>query len=227
MVNDIEPQLYLIDKPAGITSHDVVALIRSDIRNSTGDKVKVGHSGTLDPFATGLLIVLLGPAVKAQTIFMDSMKSYDACIQLGVSTDTGDVDGKTTETKQVPTLDNSGITAALNQFIGKIVQPVPIYAAAKVNGRKLYEYARSGQEPPVRPIRICNISAIEFGGYDEANKTLNISVSCSSGTYIRALAEQIANRLGTVGHLYSLRRTDTGGFNLKDAVSIKSILRAP
>lgn len=218
--NELEPQVILVNKPAKITSHDVVYFWRKELRGLQTKRLLIGHAGTLDPFATGILIILVGKATKAQTEFMHQNKQYEATIQLGVQTDTGDLDGKVIKKEAAPKLKINAIKEVFNLLTGQQVQPVPLYAAAKVKGKKLYEYARKGEEPPFRPIRVVTIKNLEVIKYDPAKSQLTIKVDCSAGTYIRALAEKIAEQLNTVGHLIALCRTESGNFKISDCLNI-------
>lgn len=216
----LEPQLVVVNKPAGVTSHDVVDQIRRDLRPFCDQRPLVGHAGTLDPFATGVLVVLIGKATRAQSFFMNGDKTYRATIALGSSTDTGDLTGKVTATKRVPPLTDKLINGCLSKQLGLQVQAVPLYAAAKVDGKKLYEYARAQQEPPRRPIRVITIKETKLIGYNSKIHELTFETVCTSGTYIRALAEKIAARLGTVGHLKALCRLQSGDLSLADCLEI-------
>ncbi|MDO8471585.1 MAG: tRNA pseudouridine(55) synthase TruB [bacterium] len=216
----LEPQLVVINKPVGLTSHDVVDIIRRELRPWCAKRPLVGHAGTLDPFATGVLIILIGQATKTQSFFMNGLKTYRATIALGQATDTGDLTGKTTATKKVSPLTIKQITACLTKLVGLQVQAVPLYAAAKVDGKKLYEYARADQEPPRRPIRVITIKEIRLIDYESGSHELTFETICTSGTYIRALAEKIATHLGTVGHLKALCRLQSGDFSLTDTLEI-------
>lgn len=215
----LEPNLILVDKPAGVTSHDVVDWWRRELRPLHDGKLLVGHCGTLDPMATGLLIILVGPAVKAQSVFLHHDKEYEATIELGAATDTGDADGTVTKTHPVPALTRAQIQASADQLRGTHVQPVPLYAAAKVKGRKLYEYARRGEEPPWRPIRYSTITTFVITDYDAATGTISCTIECSAGTYIRSVATILAEKLGTVGHLTTLRRTRIDVWRVEDALT--------
>ena len=211
---EIEPALILVDKPVGVTSHDVVDEIRRDLRPLNAGRLLVGHCGTLDPMASGLLIVLVGQAVKVQADFLRKDKEYTAVIQLGIATDTGDKEGKMTKQAAVSTITPADLERVKSRVIGTRVQPVPLYAAAKVAGRKLYEYARANQEPPWRPIRYSTVKELVWGDYNKNNQTLAFSLTCNAGTYVRSVAELIAAELGTVGHLIALRRTASGEWRL-------------
>jgi tRNA pseudouridine55 synthase len=207
----IEDGFLIVDKPPGITSHDVVAVVRA----VTGIK-KVGHTGTLDPFATGVLPLALGTATRLIQFLDEDRKVYDAVVRLGSATDTGDLSGTTVAEAPVPNLSVPQIEAALAGFVGTRMQVPPRYSAVKVNGRKLYEYARAGEEveAKARPVRIDRIDLVEARG-----DTLRIVIHCGRGTYARVIAEELAVALGTVGHLEELRRLASGGFEIERSLS--------
>ncbi len=212
-------EILLIDKPSGWTSFDVVAKIRSHYSALEGAKVKVGHAGTLDPFATGLLIVLVGEATKEQDKFMKLDKIYEATLRLGTTSTTGDPEGEILETPHdsfaIPTIEE--VRRTLKKFTGKIDQIPPQYSAIKVNGRPAYKYARSGETVSLksRPIYIHKIEATNYQ-YPE----LSLIVSCSSGTYIRTLASDIGKELQTGAYLTTLRRLSIGRYKVADAQNI-------
>ena len=203
----------LVDKPAGMSSFSVVSRLRRIFR--TLGVTKAGHTGTLDPLATGLLPICIGESTKFAQRLLDADKGYIATIKLGVSTTTGDREGEITETR-LAKCDANAVGAALAGFVGSIEQTPPIYSALKVAGKPAYEYARAGQAV-VLAKRTVQIHAIEMLSCDISVQEFEISVACSKGTYIRTLAEDLAVALGTVGHLASLRRTRTGGFDLSAA----------
>ncbi len=207
----IEDGFLVIDKPPGITSHDVVAVVRA----VTGIK-KVGHTGTLDPFATGVLPLALGNATRLIQYLDEDRKVYDAVVRLGTATDTGDHTGATIAEAPVPALNRARIEGILAGFVGTRMQTPPKYSAVKVNGRPLYEYARRGEEVHVepRPIRIDRIELLQVG-----DETLRVVIHCGRGTYARVIAEEIGEALGTVGHLEELRRNASGNFELDRALS--------
>lgn len=217
--------VLIIDKPMGVTSFDVIR----DIRKEYGTK-KVGHTGTLDPMATGVLPILIGDATKLSDYLMDHDKEYIAVLKLGEKRDTGDSEGNIIETSKIPNLTTQEIENTLKAFIGKISQIPPMYSAIKVNGKKLYELAREGKEIERKPrsVEIYSIELLEV----EKNKEniidkIKFKVNCSKGTYIRALCEDIAEKLGTVGYMKELRRTRVGRFTLEDinkCVSLEEIL---
>lgn len=207
--------LLLINKPAGPTSHDVV----DEIRTKTGIK-KVGHAGTLDPFAEGLLILLVGKYTKKQSDFLNLSKKYDTVLKLGVDSDTHDVEGecKTNKIDEPPMREE--VEAVLDKFRGKISQMPPAYSAVKVGGRKSYEAARKGEVLPLeaRDIEIYSLKVIWY-----KYPLLNLEIECSKGTYIRGLARDIGRALHTGAILTSLRRTSIGEYSLTDAVKLFDI----
>lgn len=203
----------LVDKPAGMSSFSVVSRLRRIFR--TLGVTKAGHTGTLDPLATGLLPICVGESTKFAQRLLDADKGYLATIKLGTATTTGDREGEITDTR-LANCDSDQVRAALAAFVGSIEQTPPIYSALKVAGKPAYEYARAGQTIELAK-RTVQIHAIELLSCNSAAQEFEISVACSKGTYIRTLAEDIALALGTVGHLASLRRTRTGGFDLSAA----------
>ena len=210
--------ILIVDKPQGFTSHDVVAKIRKII----GTK-KVGHTGTLDPMATGVLVVCIGAATKLVEHFTAKDKVYEAKIKLGIKTNTGDITGNITETlpiDNVKQMNDEQIKDVINSFIGKQKQIPPMYSSIKVNGMKLYEYARKGIEVKVeaRDIEIFDISDIKI-----KEDEITYTVHCSKGTYIRSLCEDIAKKLGTCGAMSYLRRIKTGKFSIEDSITIEEI----
>jgi tRNA pseudouridine55 synthase len=220
--------VLIIDKPAGMTSHDVVARVRKIIGHR-----RVGHTGTLDPFATGVLVVLVGRATRLAQFLSGAEKEYEAVIRLGYATDTGDATGKrlennfTAETQSTQRLRREDIEAALASLRGEIEQTPPMYSAKKVGGRKLYELARRGEEVERKPIRVqvgefeATVRDGELLKENEAGThDLAARVLCSAGTYIRTLAEDFGQRLGVGAHLGSLRRTRAGNFNVDDAITL-------
>lgn len=213
----MNPSFLVIDKPAGITSHDVVALVRA----VTGEK-KVGHTGTLDPFATGVLPLALGGATRLIQFLDESIKVYDATIRFGSNTDTGDPTGKVVRTSPLPTADAAGVDAVLATFVGERMQEPPAYSAVKVQGRPLYHYARKGEEVRAapRPIVIHDVRRLAYDG-----ETLRVEITCSRGTYARVLADEIAVALGSTGHLEALARTRSGPFGIAQALSIADLGR--
>lgn len=217
--------LLLVDKPVGWTSFDVVAKIRGGIRTEyrergekpTKRQQKVGHAGTLDPFATGLLVILLGDATKRADEFLKLDKVYEATVRLGATSTTGDPEGDLTNTSDdVPT--REAVEAALERFTGDIQQRPPIYSAIKVNGQRAYKLAREGKEVEI-PLRTVTIYSLEI--IDYTYPELIIRTRVSSGTYIRTLAQDIGEALGTGAYCESLRRTRIASFDVADAQTIE------
>ena len=208
--------IILINKQKNYTSHDVV----NKVKRIT--KSKVGHTGTLDPNATGVLPLLLGNATKISKYLINHDKEYEVLLQLGTKTDTADAEGKIIEEKDVniDSLSEENVKKVLSTFLGKQKQIPPMYSAIKVNGKKLYQYARQGQEVKIKPREI-EIYEIKLINLDKKQKQISLVVSCSKGTYIRSLCEDIADRLGTVGFMKELNRTKVGEFNIKDCVTIE------
>lgn len=206
--------LLIVDKPEGLTSAEVVRRIKRVIGR------KVGHLGTLDPFATGVLPLCIGEATKIAQFLNAADKGYVGRIHLGSATDSGDRTGRVTEERPVPQITASRLAAVEQQFLGEQVQVPPMYSAVKWSGTPLHKLARRGieVERKARPIRI-HALCLEMA----SERTLNLSVDCSKGTYIRVLAQDIALALGTVGHLESLRRTRFGPFAISRAVRVDEI----
>jgi len=200
-------------KPVDWTSFDVVKKIRGQIKPA-----KVGHAGTLDPFAEGVLMLCVGKHTKRVESFMDKEKEYIAKIQLGVETDTLDPTGKIVETSNIPCLTEENIKVVLNKFIGKTEQMPPMYSALKVNGQPLYSYARKGLNIN-RKMRTINIYEIVLKNFTQ--KTISLKVTSGRGTYIRSLAKDIAIQLNTVGYLAKLIRTRIGKYDKASCVELK------
>ena len=207
--------ILIIDKPAGITSHDVVAKVRRALKTK-----RVGHTGTLDPLATGVLVVCVEKATKLVNYLTCDEKTYEVEMKFGTKTDTGDITGKIIDEDTNYDIDMNKIKRTLDKFIGKQEQIPPMYSAIKVNGKKLYELARDGIEieREARKIEIFEIKNIEW-----KDETLKYTVHCSKGTYIRSLCEDIAGELGTIGTMTNLRRIQSGEFQVKDAIKIEDI----
>lgn len=205
--------VIVVDKPQGFTSFDVVAVMRGLAKEK-----KIGHTGTLDPMATGVLPLLLGRAAKAAELLPDTDKEYQAEFLLGERYDTGDVTGTLTERRDCP-VSRPQLEAALTGFRGDILQVPPMYSAVSVNGKRLYQLARQGMEVE-RPPRPVHIALLTLEDYDEAARRGRLRVSCSKGTYIRVLIEDIAQAAGTVGVMTALRRTQACGFSEKEALPL-------
>ena len=212
-----ENQIILIDKPAGISSFGVVAKVRGFLKAKFGHKIKVGHTGTLDPFATGLLILLSGKMTKKSNEFLKLDKAYEAELKLGFASTTGDPEGEITEinTSLVPSL--SEIQTVLDSFMGKLTQTPPRFSAIKINGERAYKLARKGADfkIPSREVEIYQIEILDY-----TYPSLKIRCHVSSGTYIRTLAEDIGKKLGTGAYLTALRRTKIGNYSVENAKQI-------
>jgi len=208
----------VVDKPVGMTSHDVVQAIR----NGTGLR-RAGHTGTLDPRASGVLVILVGPAVRLSEYVSASDKRYQAIIRLGGSTDTFDAEGLVTPTKDPVNVTEAQFETALQTFVGEIEQTPPPYSAVKVQGRKAYEMAREGEEVELAPrkITVHHLEVLEW-----APPEVVIDVHCSSGTYVRSLANDLGVMLGCGAYLVGLRRTKSGRFSLRDSVPLRKLQEA-
>jgi tRNA pseudouridine55 synthase len=204
--------IYNIYKPVGWTSFDVV----KKLRGITRDK-KVGHGGTLDPFAEGVLVIGTNADTKILTEISGTIKSYRAILTMGEETDTLDIDGKIINTCPIPILDEKKVKSVLNDFLGESEQVPPMYSAKKVNGVRLYKMARKNQFIERKPSPI-NIYDIKLNHIEE--NIIDFSVTCSKGTYIRVLGLEIAKKLGTVGHLTQLTRTAVGEYRIHDSVRL-------
>lgn len=210
--------IILINKEKGCTSHDVVYKVKK-LTNS-----KVGHTGTLDPNATGVLPLLIGEATKISKYLINHDKEYEVVLELGKKTSTADVEGEVIKEKEVPAeiFEEQNVKEILKTFIGKQEQVPPIYSAIKVNGKKLYEYARKGQEVKLEPRKI-EIYNIELLNINKDEKQISFRVKCSKGTYIRSLCEDIAEKLGTVGLMKELKRTVVGDFKIENAIKVEEL----
>lgn len=207
--------IVLVNKPVGLTSFAVVKKIGKNLKAD-----KVGHCGTLDPFATGLLIVTVNNATKIARFIEAQNKKYIATLKLGIKTDSGDVTGKVIKKLKPPKFEVIQLNDVIKSFVGKQTQIPPMHSAIKVDGQKLYELARKGKtiDRAPRPIEIFDMKLIKYKG-----NTLIFKVECSKGTYIRTLGEDLAKRLGCVGHLVELERVAIGEFELDDAKIIDKI----
>ena len=212
--------IIVINKPKGYTSHDIVYKIKKIVNE------KVGHTGTLDPLATGVLPLLIGKGTLCSKYLINHDKIYQVELKLGEKTTTADSEGEIIEEKDVlpEMLQEDKIKETLKTFVGKQEQIPPIYSAIKVNGKKLYEYARKNQEVEIKPrnIEIYGIKLIEL---NKKEKIIKFEVSCSKGTYIRTLCENIAEKLNTVGYMYNLNRIKVGDFEISNAINIDEILK--
>jgi tRNA pseudouridine55 synthase len=207
-----------VDKPPDMTSHDVV----NAVRRMVGQR-KVGHAGTLDPMATGVLLICLGQATRVSEYLMSGRKLYRATIVLGTATDTYDAQGKVTSSGGRTSFDHGEIETALKRFVGSIDQVPPIYSALKRDGQPLYKLAREGKKVELspRPVEIDRISL-----FDWTPPSMIVEVSCSPGTYVRSLAHDLGERLGSGAHLAALVRLGSGRFSLQDAVSLERLEEA-
>lgn len=220
-INEFEAGVFLIDKPVGLSSFGIVSRVKRILKMK-----KVGHAGTLDPFATGLLIVCAGrPATKLISQFMDGEKEYEATLCLGVETETMDPEGKEISRTPVGLLTDEQISDCINSFLGEQLQEPPAYSALKHKGKPLYYYARKGIEVKKEPrkITIHQIERIGAGDLAGEHPTLKIRVVCSKGTYIRTLGSDIGKKLGCGAYLTDLRRTKSGCFSVKDALTGEDI----
>ena len=207
--------IVIIDKPAGWTSQDVVSKLRGVLHTK-----RIGHGGTLDPMATGVLPVFVGRATRGVEFFEHAEKTYEAVLQLGITTDTEDTSGTVLEEKEV-SISEADLLDVLPRFRGEILQVPPMYSALKVNGKKLYELARAGKEVErqPRPITIHELELLEFIG-----NTARLRVHCSKGTYIRTLCKDIGDALGCGGCMAALRRVQAGEYTIEEAVPLEALL---
>ena len=210
--------IIIINKQAGCTSHDIVYKVKK-ISNE-----KVGHTGTLDPLAEGVLPILIGKGTLCSKYLINHDKKYFVKLQLGIKTETADKEGKIVETQNVDKniLNKENVINILNSFIGKQEQIPPIYSAIKVNGKKLYEYARNGKNVEIKP-RVIEIYDIKLQDIDKEKNQINFIVHCGKGTYIRSLCEDIATKLGTIGYMEYLQRTEVGKFKIKNSIKIEQL----
>ncbi len=210
--------IIIINKPKNYTSHDIVRIAKKVLNE------KVGHTGTLDPNATGVLPLLIGKGTELSKYMINHDKTYEAVIKIGEKTDTADVEGQVIEKQEVDfeKIKIESVEKALQKCLGKQEQIPPMYSAIKINGKKLYEYARKGQKIQIKPrqIEIYEIKLIEI---NEKQKEIIFKVHCSKGTYIRTLCEKIAENLGTCGYMKELKRTQVGEFKIEDAIEIEEL----
>ncbi len=239
--------LLIIDKPAGITSHDVVARVRRILKTK-----RVGHTGTLDPFATGVMVILVGQATRLAQFLDKDEKEYEALVRFGFETDTGDRTGvrtskaesETSKIQSLASLSVDDVRHVLENFRGEIEQTPPMYSAKKVDGKKLYEHARKGEtverkkiavtifdleilQPHSRPLPKDNDQHKTSGESAKSVETVVLRVACSAGTYIRTLAEDIGRELGTGAHLAELRRTRAGKFSIDQSLTLENLDALP
>jgi tRNA pseudouridine55 synthase len=219
VVKNVVSGVLVVDKPVGLTSHDVVQIVR----RGTGIR-RAGHTGTLDPRASGVLVILIGPAVRLSEFVSASDKRYQATIRLGSATDTYDSEGTVTSSGgSIENIDEEQFEEILQQFVGEIDQVPPPYSAVKVKGKKAYEMARKGQPVDLKARKI-NVYSLEL--LEWAPPEAVVDVYCSSGTYVRSLANDLGETLGCGAYLVGLRRTKSGRFSLRDAVSLRRLREA-
>ena len=210
--------IIIINKPQNCTSYDIVYKVKKILNK------KVGHTGTLDPMATGVLPLLIGKGTLCSKYLIEHDKIYKVILQLGKKTDTADEEGNIIEQRKVEKdiLKKENVLKAIKQCEGEQIQTPPIYSAIKVKGKKLYEYARQGKEVEI-PKRKINIYKIELLNINEENLQIEFSVHCSKGTYIRSLCEDLAEKLGTIGYMAKLERTRVGQFDIKNSITIEEL----
>lgn len=209
--------LLLVDKPSGMTSHDVVLAAR----RAYGER-SIGHLGTLDPFATGLLVLLLGRSTRLATFIENEPKVYEATVRFGTETDTDDLTGTTVRTAPLPS--RAAVLEAIPALTGEIEQIPPAYSAKKVDGEPAYRAARAGEEVVLRPVRV---RVDEWSVRAQSDDELHAAITCGGGTYIRALARDLGRAVGSAAHLVALRRTRSGPFDVADAVTLEQLRSAP
>jgi tRNA pseudouridine55 synthase len=207
--------ILLVDKPRDHTSHDVVARLRGKLKMK-----RIGHAGTLDPMATGLLVILVGKATKVSQYLVSLDKEYEGTIELGKVTDTQDADGEVMETRPVPPLTEADVLATIKAFLGDQYQMPPMYSAIKIDGQPLYKAARKGEEVEREPrfIRVMSWEVTRF-----ASPHIDFRLRCTKGTYVRTLAHDLGAKLGCGGHLTALRRTATDKFTVAQALTLEQI----
>ena len=210
--------ILIINKSKGYTSHDIVA----KVKKITGKKV--GHTGTLDPLATGVLPLLIGKGTLCSKYLINHNKTYKVLLKLGIKKSTGDEEGDIVQEEIVDEeiLNEKNVKTVLESFLGEQEQIPPIYSAIKVKGKKLYEYARKGQKVEIQPRKI-TIYDIELLKIDKENKEIQYEVSCSKGTYIRSLCEDIAKKMSTVGYMKELQRTKVGTFTIEQSIAVEDL----
>lgn len=218
----MEDNIILIDKPAGISSFGVVAKVRQKLRDQFGHKIKVGHTGTLDPFATGLLILLSGKMTKKSGEFLKLDKIYEATLKLGHTSTTGDPEGEISASEINNPCSLDIIKSTLDSFTGKITQTPPRFSAIKINGERAYKLARKGADfkIPSRQVEIYSIDILEYN-----YPLLKIRCHVSSGTYIRTLAEDVGKKLNTGAYLTALTRTKIGQYSIKDSIPLSNFIK--
>jgi tRNA pseudouridine55 synthase len=207
--------ILLVDKPSGFTSHDVVARLRRKLAMK-----RIGHAGTLDPMATGLLMMLVGKATSVSQYLTNLDKEYEGTIELGKTTNSQDAEGEVVETRPVPPLTEEAVRAAMQGFLGDQYQTPPMFSAIKVGGVPLYKRARKGEEVPREP-RFIRVASYELTRF--ALPHLDFRLRCSKGTYVRTLAHDLGQKLGCGAHLCALRRTATDRFRIESALTLAAI----
>ena len=212
--------ILLINKPKDYTSLDIVAVIKR-LTNE-----KVGHTGTLDPNATGVLPLLVGKATGLSKYLINHDKIYIATLKLGIKTDTADGEGNVIEEKEIPNINEEKIKHIFKEMLGEQNQVPPMYSAIKINGKKLYEYARSGRTVEIEPRKI-TIYDMKLVEYNKTNKEIIFKISCSKGTYIRTVCENVSEKLNTVGYMKELERLKVGEFSIENSVGIEQIKSDP
>ena len=208
--------IVIINKEKDYTSHDVVAVVKKTL------KEKVGHTGTLDPEATGVLPLLIGKATRISKYLIEHDKTYCAILALGIKTDTADFTGNIIQKQDIQMPNSKQIEQVLFSMLGENKQTPPMFSAIKVKGKKLYEYARQGEMVEI-PSRLITIYEIELENIDENKKEITFKVHCGKGTYIRTLCEQIAEKLGTIGCMKELQRLRVGSFKIEDSITINEL----
>ena len=210
--------ILIVNKSKGYTSHDIVAKVKKITRE------KVGHTGTLDPMATGVLPLLIGKGTLCSKYLMNHDKTYTVVLKLGIKKSKGDEEGDILQQEIVDEkiLDEGNVKIVLESFLGEQEQMPPIYSAIKVNGKKLYEYARKGQQVEIEPRKI-TIYDIKLLKIDKENREIQFEVSCSKGTYIRSLCEDIAKKMGTIGYMKALQRTRVGNFTIEQSILVEDL----
>ncbi|HEY4246723.1 MAG TPA: tRNA pseudouridine(55) synthase TruB [Lacunisphaera sp.] len=207
--------VLLVDKPSGLTSHDVVYHLRRKLQMK-----KIGHAGTLDPMATGLLVMLIGKATRISQYLISVDKIYEGEATLGVVTDSQDAQGEVMETRPVPSLTETQVRDAMNGFLGDQYQMPPMHSAIKIDGVPLYKMARKGEEIEREP-RFIRIASFELNSF--ALPTLTFTLHCTKGTYVRTIAHDLGKKLGCGAHLSALRRTGSGKFNISQCLPLDQI----
>ncbi|HWZ95913.1 MAG TPA: tRNA pseudouridine(55) synthase TruB [Opitutaceae bacterium] len=211
--------VLLVDKPGGFTSHDVVARLRRKLAMK-----RIGHAGTLDPMATGLLIMLIGKATRISQYLISLDKEYEGTVTLGAVTDSQDADGQIMETRPVPPLSEAEVLAMMKTFLGDQYQMPPMFSAIKIDGVPLYKKARQGEDV-VREPRFIRVSSIELTRFSLPQ--FSFRLRCSKGTYVRTIAHDLGQKLGCGGHLSALRRTATDRFRVEDSLTLDQIEALP